>query len=280
MKTKAIIVPFHNYTPFGRKFYQPIEDYFISSMVKYKEEFDHLYILDSQWNFGVSGLPWITIISTNPSTRYYDVYKSILPQVKEDLVMFLDNDMVIYRERVIFEAFEWLKKYDVASIYDTCGNFKTDKLNGKNKFCPYLFTTRKSLLLKYLDCEWGPSMPEHETLGELTAKMLEAGIHPKELEEDKSNFLFGEKLGDRRSKDLGYYHIRSGSTPAYLLSHRKRGDNQYWEYLKSQPKSEYLRHFAWYQVLGGDVTPILTDLKIGVGEWDEYIKNFRTFHGL
>jgi len=279
MKTKAIISAFHCYNPFGRKFYQPIEDYFIGNLEKYRNEFDRLYILDSQWS-PRTFKDWITVLNTNPSERYYDVYKKILPNIKEDEVLFLDNDMVIYKPRVIFEAFEWLKKYDAVSIYDTIGEKHFQKLGGQSKFCPYFFCSRTETLKRFTDCEWGPNMPEHETLGKLTEKMLEVGMKPKEIEEDKSNFLFGEELGERRSKNLGYYHVRSGSLPAYLLSHRERGDKQYWEYLKNQPKSEYLRHCAWFEIMGGEVTPIITDLNIPIYKWEEYVKNFRIFHGL
>ncbi len=278
MKTKAILVSFHCYTPFGKSFYQPIEDYFIGNLSKYKNEFDRLYILDSQWGFGK--LPdWVTVFPSDPNLRYYEAYKSALPSIKEDAVLLLDNDMVIYRPRVIFEAFEWLKKYDLASIYDTIGEKHFQKLNGQSKFCPYFFATRTEILKLFLNCEWGP-VSWGETFSELTEKMLEAGLNPKEIEEDKSNFLFGEKLGDRRSKNLGYYHIRAGSTAPYLLSHRERGNKQYFDYIKNQPRSEYLRQFAWYQIMGGDVSGMLADLKIGVGEWDEYIKNFKIFYGL
>lgn len=277
MKTKAIICSFHCYTPFGRKFYQPIEDYFMAAMTKYKNEFDHLYIIDSQWGF--EKLPgWATLFPLSPHLRYYDAYKFVLPSIKEDEVLLLDNDMVIYRPRVICEAFEWLKSHGVVSIYDTIGTKHYQKLGGQSKFCPYFFAAKTETLKQFLDCEWGP-VPWGETLSELTAKMLESGICPKEIEEDKSNFLFGEK-NEGKSKNLGYYHIRSGSTPAYLLSHRERGDKQYADYIKHQPRSEYLRQFAWYQIMGGDVTPILKDLNIGLGEWDEYIKGFKEFHGL
>mgnify|MGYP001590864470 CR=1 FL=1 len=283
MKTKAIVIAFHKYTNFGDKFYEVIFDYMLGWLKKYQDEYDRVYFVDSNWGIMPSKdrmFQKATVISVNPHLRYYDAYKEVLSQIKEDLVLFLDNDFIIYKPRVIFEAFEWLKKYDVVSIYDTCGTYKTNKLNGKNKFCPYFFATRKETLMKFRDCEWGPNLPEHETFGKLTEEMLYVGVRPKEIEEDKSNFLFGEELGNRRSKNLGYYHIRAGSTVPYLLSHRERGDKQYTDYLKNQPRSEYLRHFCWYQIMGGNVTPMLEDLKIGVGEWDEYVKNFRIFHGL
>lgn len=277
MKTKAILVSWHCYTPFGRKHYQPMEDYFVATLTRYKDEFDRVYFIDSQWEF--KDLPeWITVLQSNPNLRYYDAYKWALQFIKEDKLMLLDNDMVIYKPRIIFEAFEWLKKYDVVSIYDTIGEKHFEKLKGQSKFCPYFFVTETETLKKFVDCEWGP-VPWGETLSELTLKMLEAGLKPKEIEEDKTSFLF-EGANQTKGKDLGYYHIRSGSVPAYLLSHRERGDKQYWDYIKNQPQSEYLRQFAWYQIMGGDVSKMLEDTKIGVGDWNEYVKNFKIFHGL
>ena len=50
--------------------------------------------------------------------------------------------------------------------------------------------------MKYLDIDWGPNMPEHETLGKLTEKMLDDGVRPYEFEEDKNSIYFdGTKDG-------------------------------------------------------------------------------------
>ena len=301
--TRSILVCFHKYQPFGGEYYESIFDFFMMQMEKYKNEFEKLYLLDSNW--GIKKVPgWAEVIQVNPHLRYYDAFKEVLPKIKADLVLFLDNDMVIYREGIIKTIFNRLQgiekrysmagsygplerdietdnKYDVVSIYDTIG--KTFKqLGDKSKFCPYLFASKTETLMKYRDVEWGPNMPKHETLGKLTEEMLEDGLKPYEMPEDKSDFLFGEVLADRKSKDLGYMHIRAGTTPAVLLAWRSSPNHKktYEDYLKNQPQSEYLRHFAWYQIMGGNINPILEDLKLGVGEWDEYVKNFRIFHGL
>ena len=285
--TKSILVNFHSYTPWGKEYYSPILDFFLRQMKKYENEYDKIYLLDSNWEINPKEIEdmKVVIFKTDPNIRYYDCFKLVLPQIEEDLVLLMDNDFIIYKKGIIKEAFKKLDAYgatpfDVVSIYDSCGTYKTNKLNGKNKFCPYFFATRKETLMKFRDCEWGPNLPEHETFGKLTEEMLYVGVRPKEIEEDKSNFLFGEELGNRRSKNLGYYHIRAGSTPAYLLSHRERGDSQYWDYLKNQPPSEYLRQMAWYEIMGGDVLYFRIDLEIGDKEWDEYVKNFRIFYGL
>ena len=151
-------------------------------------------------------------------------------------------------------------KYDVISIIDQIGTYKTDKLKNGNKFCPYWFGTRKELLLKYLDVEWGPNMPEHETLGKLTEKMLEDGARIYEWEEDKSEVKNWNPL--ETEKNIGTYHIRAGTTPAVLLAWKNSPEHQtqYREYIKNQPKSEIRRHCKWYKYMNGNPSEILEDL--------------------
>src|SRR5882724_8912056 len=108
--TRAICVAFHKYTPFGDEFYEPLLDFFLQQIKKYEDEFDRLYIVDSNWNIDPLKLVDIqsTVIKVNPHLRYYDAYKEILPQIKEDLVLFMDNDMVVYKHWRIDTTFNIL----------------------------------------------------------------------------------------------------------------------------------------------------------------------------
>jgi hypothetical protein len=304
--TRAIIVAFHKYTPFGGEYYQPLFDYFIHNLSTktdvYDYEYDKVYFLDSTWNFTDDDYEKIqsikgAIIKVDPSLRYYDAYKSVLPQIKEDLVLFMDNDMVVYKEEIIEETFmrlegTWVSSpYDVVSIYDTIGTMKVDLPNGKNKFCPYFFATKKELLMKYLDIDWSPdAMPYTETFGLLTEAMLKDGCKPYEFEEDKNSIYFDGTQNGEVGKDLGYYHIRSGSTPAYLLATKGYGNiDTYTEYLTKQPKNEYLRQFAWYYHMSmvhkqhNVITAFdgfLRDVNISPSDWGKYIQKFTPYHGL
>lgn len=289
---RAIVTAFHKYTPFGDQYYEPIFKHFMDQMNRYRDEFDRLYILDSNW--GVTDVPsWTTVIKVNPHLRYFDAYKEVLPQIKEDLVLLLDNDFLIYRKGIINHVFFIIEQdhrlpdhvpYDAVSIIDNIGTYKTDKLKNGNKMCPYLFATRKELLMKYKNIEWGDHMPHSETLGLLTEAMLNDNLRPYELEEDKSNILFDGTQDGEKSKDLGYYHIRSGSLPAYLLATRAEGDRKtYEDYLKHQPKTEYLRQFAWFWVMGGSKymdRDLMTELGVDYAEWLQYIEKFRAYYGL
>lgn len=189
-------------------------------------------------------------------------------------------------------------KYDVVSIIDEIGIYKTNKLKNGNKMCPYLFATRKDLLMKYRDIDWGPHLPHSETLGLLTEAMLNDGIIPYEWEEDKSNILFdGIHLdtiwrNPEKGKNLGYYHVRSGTVPAVLLAWRSSPEHRhtYEEYIKNQPKSEYLRQIAWFYemtdankevwMLRPTIHEMLEEMNVSYEQWLDYHTKFRKYHGL
>lgn len=270
--TRAIIQAWHKYTPFGGEFYEPIFDFQMKTLAKYSHEFEKLYIADSNWDADLKNYPYTSeVIEVDPSLRYYDAYKEVLPQIKEDLVLFMDNDMIVYKPFQISNTFAFLENlwqknppetsFDVVSIYDTIGTMKVNLPDGKNKFCPYWFSTRKDLLMKYLNVDWSPdAMPYTETFGLLTEAMLKDGVRPYEWPEDKGDVDFSN--GIKTEKDTGTYHIRSGSVPAYLLATKHYGDRKtYDDYLKNQPHKEILRHCDWYRFMGGDSREIEFDLR-------------------
>ncbi len=263
--TKTILTCFHKYTPFGGEFYEPILDHYIKTMGKYASEYDKLYLLDSNWNINpekIIGLK-AEIVKVNPSIRYYDAYKEVLPSVKEDIVLFLDDDIYIYREGSIGFSFKKIEsgEYDVVSIIDQIGTYETNKLKNGNKFCPYWFSAKKDLLMNYVNVDWSPDMPYCETLGHLTEEMLKRDINVFELEEDKSEVKLWNPL--ITGKNLGYYHIRNGSLAPYLLATKNFGNiDTYWEYLRNQPKTETIRLCNWYRLMGGNPDEIEKDFEL------------------
>lgn len=192
-------------------------------------------------------------------------------------------------------------KYDVVTIIDQIGEYTTTQLKNGNKFCPYWFATNKDRLMGYRDIDWGPNMPHSETLGKLTEAMLDDGVTVYEWEEDKSNCLLleGGAIAEipPDHKSLGYYHIRAGSSPAYLLATREYGDRKtYDDYINNQPKVEYLRQMAWYIWMDHSIpdskffnqesflkrldarAELFKDCE--VTGWSEYMWKFKEFHGL
>ena len=109
--TTAIMTTFHKYTPFGGEYYSPILDFYLQQMKKYRDEYDRLYLIDSNW--GIPESPDYTVVKVDPSLRYYDAYKQVLPQIKEDLVLFLDNYSIIYKKGIIDGIFKKLEEKEL-----------------------------------------------------------------------------------------------------------------------------------------------------------------------
>lgn len=322
---RAVAVCFHNYVPmYDSRYFQVLLGYFIQNLERCKDEFDMLYIIDSNWKTTASDVDKIEeslsgkviILRADENLRYWDAYRTNLHRIKEESILFIDNDTVIYRKGVIDGIFRKVEEgYDVVSIFDTIGTL-TERINqrwpimgGQSKFCLYFFASRLDLL-KSINGEWatlnypiGTFIKELdyttvegdwvETLGELTFKMLDKGIKALEVPEDKTSIIIrdGEILKDGRgSNDLGYYHIRAGSSPAFLLTHRNFGDKEtYLDHINGQPHSEYLRQFAWYWIANEnpyfnvpkeDIYAVLNDCNIDHDLWMVYIKDFKEYHGL
>lgn len=122
--TRAILCCWHRYTPFGREFYQPIFDSFIQRMSKFQDEYDKIYFIDSTWEFTDDDYEQMktvkgTLIKVNPSLRYYDAYKEVLPQVKEDLVLLMDNDFIVYKSGIIKKTFDLLEEDENNKVNST-----------------------------------------------------------------------------------------------------------------------------------------------------------------
>lgn len=291
---RSILVNFRQYTNFGEEFYQPILDFFMKNMAQYQDEFDELILLPSQWDIPSVrddwNLPKTRIIQTDPSLRYFDVYKQMVKELDTDEVLFLDNDSIVLEKGVIDGIFKKLEEgYRAVSIFDIIGPDRFNELGGQSKVCPYLLAMPRALLSRYTDCEWGPNMPEHETLGGLTRSLINSGAGYKfyEFPEDKSNILFDGTKDGEQSKRTGFYHIRAGTTISYLLATKTYGDMEtYTKYITEQPRMEILRHLAWfYYMLSStgskiDITDFLKDLNIDLSSWYAYFNAFKKYHNL
>lgn len=251
--TRAAVVSFRNYVWLEpHKYFDVIFDFFMKNFKEHwYNEVDKLYIMDSMWD-AVYDDPKVKIVKVDGQLRYYEAYKQFLPKIKEDLVLFLDNDMVIAESGRVASAFAKLEEgYDVVTIMDTIGTWATDQLKLGNKFCPYFFATKKDLLMKFRYSHWEPNMPEYETLGDLTRDMVNAGVKVLEIQDDK----------EHPPVNPDFYHIRAGSAIAYLLTTKHSNSAlEYWDYLKLQPESEIMRHCDWYDRMGGSTKELRNDL--------------------
>jgi hypothetical protein len=111
--TRAVVVAFHNYCwMWDHKYFNVMSDYFMKNYREFwKDELDKLYVIDSTWDFDYPD-DKIEVLKVDSNVRYYDAYKKFLPKIKEDLVMFMDNDLVVYKHGIIKKAFDLLEEQE------------------------------------------------------------------------------------------------------------------------------------------------------------------------
>lgn len=319
-KTRAVMVFFHNYVPaLDRKYYNVLRDGFLAGINKSRDEFDRLYVIDSNCDFSETEKHDIeeqvmvdSVVFIKPDFEFWTNAHRLLDFVEEDTLAMMHQDMMIFKHGILESVFNKIESgHDIVSVLDPTGSLKdkiTEKwpvMNGNAKFCLYLFGMRVALLKTIgsfsFDCSFYPlgtyikeldyTTKEgdwSEALGDLTIKILGKGGNVFELEEDKTSWYFEDIKGENeRGKNLGYYHIRAGGTVSFLLGHRNLGNNQtYQEYIKNQPTTETLRHFAWAWIIDTnhkitkDILEVAADIGLSEEQWIDYINQFKRFHSL
>lgn len=271
--SRAVIVPFHKYTPFGREFYMPLFNTFVKNLKIWESEFDRLYIIDSDYNFTeeekkkvLDLVPNTVFLKRELDGHHWIQYKWIIPKVIESDMLFIDNDVVITEKGVVKNWFSQIKKgYDFVGSFDGSGQHKDEiwekyplmKKMDAVRMGSYYFILTKKLLEKIGDYTFDP-LPEEgfDSFGKFTLQMLDTNPKIYEIEDDRSDVTFHPL-----KTNLGYYHVRAGSRIPYLLASKKYAhENDYWDNLKTQPHSEIRRQAEWYQYMGGDIEELLKDL--------------------
>ena len=124
--TKALLITYHNYNfPFDTFYHKVIYDYFIHSLPLWQDIFDKIYIIDSKWDFTddekkqltdvKEAVFWKTLGDGHPIIQW-PIY---IPQVQEDCLMVIDNDVFIYDRKGIQSWFDLLKENDCVYVSTT-----------------------------------------------------------------------------------------------------------------------------------------------------------------
>lgn len=322
----AIVVLWHQYVPRGvTEHYRLYFEYFKKWLERYKDEFDTLHLVDSGWDFTTKDREDIDrILGPGRCTCWpfgdghqWTHFKRIVPLLKEENIMLLDNDFYVYKKGAIKEAFDALEKdKKLVAVFDGSGGMeevlwaKFPYLREKaiRRICSACFFVKRELLegvsfdpIRY---EIGTHIPELDyttvegdwldAFGEAMVKVL------SKIDEKDITFLPDDfsaiYLNDTRTIDgvetedhnCGYFHMRNCSLALYLLNEKKNKDKSSYERMvRITPARECLRLLAWLWVIGEvcnagpdlkkDITGVLKDF--GVHDmWEEYIEKFKLFH--
>jgi len=322
--TRAICIPFHRYHPQVLDFYKVYYDVLVQTFKDYTSEFDKLYLIDSDWEFSVPdtekaksvGIDVEVIKSKRPGHHWIQ-FEDALPRLKEKYVLFLDNDVLIYKKGTIDGWFKAGEKSDIVTAYDGSGGMK-ELVRGKfpllnslsaTRMGSYYFVANESVRKIMSETQMAPiyyqkgtriEELDYETrdddwfdsFGLLTVKLLNAGCSFSKIEDDRSSIYLdnGEIYADpETSMDLGYYHIRNGNLPVYFLNNFiSQNKKDYDHLIKITPQRELLRILVWFdyfqRLLGDkhreDIDSGLRDINVNLELWEEYVKRFKKYHGL
>lgn len=314
--TRAICIPFHQYQPHYGDYYKLYFKNLLNNLEFWKGSFDKLYLIDSDWGFTEEDLEKIRafgveveVIMKQKEGHHWVQFNTALPYLKEDQILFMDNDVVFYRKGVLAQWFETATNYDVYTAFDGSGGLK-DKVQERFSLMKELDATRMgsyyfiinqkalSLMKRYdmapIHYRVGTDLPELEyvtvegdwsdSFGYLTIKFLGAGLTFGILEDDRSSIYLQEGIINKEPetpRDLGYYHIRNGNLATYMLATMECDRPAYEHSISIVPTREALRILAWANII--DPSPIkslevLKSYEIKEKDWETYLTEFKKYH--
>ena len=311
---RAIIVIFHQPVPnFGDHFYTHFE-IFYKTLSKWLNLVNQVYIVDSNWGFEENKHPLnsnkIKVIKAGSDSHWGHLNK-LIKEIKEEEILIMDSDTLIYDPQVIHDGFRKLKSFDVAAILDNSGShplFPADENRGvRMRIAPYLCFIKKEWFMKN-EFDFTPVSGEYDSMGKITQQMVEQGKRIYEFEDDRNTFRMNEENHDKfdrdtwldgpgfkwsepsdKEKKLGYYHIRNISTAISLLNEYHSDQEAYKRRKNLMPFSEVIRLLAWqwiydkyalqlYHKYIKEFEPVLGDYGISTDEWKNYIITFEEYH--
>lgn len=322
--TKAVVIPFFRYQPHVGLHYKIYFDWLIEALKIWGDEFDTLYLLDQDMKFTGEDLeriravkPQTEIIESTATGHHWVQFKNALPKVKEDVMLCLDNDVLIWRKGVVAKWLEQAQDCDLVTNFDGSGGLQSqvrkrfpvlDQYQA-NRMGSYYFVIRKDFLAKIPDFDFAPItytpgtyIPQlnyttkendwSDSFGLFTIKAL--ALDPKLgwIEDDRSSlYLEVESLLTKdplEPRQLGYYHVRNGNLPIYTLASKMHNYEDYLHVNTITPFREHMRLFAWFWILCDylgkeqfkpEMIDFLKDRGVIDKEWLKYVDKVKDYHG-
>lgn len=250
--TKAICTPFHRYHPHVGEYYKVQYDYFVESMKNAIGEVDKIYLIDSYFDFTKEDVAKlenlgfeVEIIMKEKDGHHWVQFATALPKLTQDLVLFLDNDVVINKKGVIAEWFraaeghtdlksgEIKQPMDLVTAFDGSGGLKPlvqlkfpplKLLGDFTRMGSYYFVANREVMELMKKTELGPmnpypvgtEIPElnyttkegdwSDSFGLLTIRVFGKGMRVGYIEDDRSSIY----LNDENKIDLEPTQPQSG----------------------------------------------------------------------
>ncbi len=320
---RATIVSFYQYTPRGMtNHYRNFFEYFKKTLEVWGKEVDKVYLVDQDWHFtdkDREDLKRLTndfeIMESVEQGHHWVQFFNLLPRVKEENVMMMDNDTFIYERGLVDKHFRMLEEgYDLVSMFDGSGGmheriwerFPFLKERGYARLGPYLCFIKRHLLsgldfapqyykpntyIEALDYRTGDN-DWLDSFGEATLKILAQNPKVAFIEDDRTSLFFYADHSVKPAYEqpqTGSYHLRNWNLGLHLINEKKNNGESYEHFKAITPIQESLRLLGWLWVLSEkvnklsdalrtDILGIVLDYGANEQEWSEFISKFKELH--
>lgn len=310
--TKALITVFYQNDPRVNNHFKTQGDIFLKLLRKWSDELDCVYLIDAGWGFANS-IPKANLLKEDRKL-HWDYFNQYVPQIKEDLILMVDSDTLIYDPEIIKKGFNLIENegFNVASILDNSGSFDLFPANEnrdvRRRLAPYLCFIKKDFLMSVADFDFTPIADKYDSMGKICHQLVNSKkMKLYEFPDDRTTLRMDEKDHWKRTKDtwldgpgfkwsipldksndFGYYHIRNSTLGLCMLNEFKHDQEAYQRRKKITPFSEAMRLIAWqwiYDKAAGRIQEwqpsfeaVLIDYKVRWDNWLNYLNDFKDYH--
>lgn len=310
--TRALITVFYQYDPRVNNHFKTQGDIFVKLLKKWNDELDRICLVDCGWDFA-SDIPKVHLFKEERKL-HWDYFNQYIPQMKEDIILIVDPDTLIYDPEIIKKGFDLLENddFNVASILDNSGSFELFPANEnrdvRKRLAPYLCFIKRDFLMSVADLDFSPVADKYDSMGKISHQLVNSKkMKLYEFPDDRTTLRMDEKDHWKRTKDtwldgtnfnwskptyksndLGYYHVRNSSVGLSMLNEFKHDQEAYQRRKKITPFSEVIRLLAWqwvYDKAAGRIQewqpafePVLRDYKVRWDDWLNYLGELKNYH--
>lgn len=263
---RAFITTFHNYSKsFNTEYYKIFYDYFVEQFPLWCDLVNTVYIIETNWGFTDEDKKRLTDIKKeivfykSPLDAHHNrQYQEFLPQIKEDEMLFMDNDVFITKRSGISSWFYLLKEHEAVITFAPWEKYPPGDLRNPiwnkfpeiNKRGVYMESCHFLITRKLLDRVGKVDMMNYQPYKEGTyIKQLD--YHTKKGDWCEFfahlwlDILEGKNWIENTELD-GCNHIRACSYAYLLLSCKKTNAPQYKEFIKTMRKSDIIKRLSWF----------------------------------
>jgi hypothetical protein len=320
--TFSILLAAFQYHPRVNDHYRVYEDAWFACWNKWGHMIDKVYLIDQDYEFDPQKYgSKFEIIKTetlpDPVHHHWDSFRQVIPRIKEDWIMMMDNDTLFYDKEEMSLLLDAAKTTgnDVFTTFDGSGGVSifekypimapNENRGERKRFAPLLCLIRRELINK-TSCNFTPHRPGkkdfRDSFGKWTEEVLDLKPKIVELEDDRNTLRLKEdgtitkdtwldgpeykwSTPIDKEKRLGYYHIRNFNHAIHAVNSFHVDKSSYELHVKTAPFSETMRSMAWLWIFTrmfkpqflSRIKPVLKDLG-GEEYWEDYIVEFKKYH--